>query len=186
MLAGWTIENVPIESLDVGGWLRGLSFAALAIAGPIAGAAAMALSIGPPAFARIIGPKPDRVRDPLALTLGVLLMALTVLAVQSALALSFDPRYRDFPFAPLTAAALPFLLLSFVASAAGARPRGNGRGCGAGAVRGLHRLERDARQLAGAVVCRGACPGRVQLASGTGRARLRISSATASADSAVL
>ena len=50
-------------------------------------------------------------------------MALTVLAVQSALALSFDPRYRDFPFAPLTAAALPFLLLSFVAgrSAAGAR-----------------------------------------------------------------
>ena len=44
-------------------------------------------------------------------------MVLTVLAVQSALALSFDPRYRDFPFAPLTAAALPFLLLSFVAAA---------------------------------------------------------------------
>ena len=39
---------------------------------------------------------------------------LTVLAMQSALALSFDPRYRDFPFAPLTAAALPFLLLSFL------------------------------------------------------------------------
>ena len=127
-------------------------------------------------------------RDPLALTLGVLLIVLTVLAVQSALALSFDPRYRDFPFAPLTAAALPFLLLSFRrAAAAGARSRcGNGRGCGAGAVRGLHRLERDARQLAGAVVCRGAGAARGQLASGTGRARLRISSATASADSAVL
>jgi len=49
---------------------------------------------------------------------------LTVLAVQSALALSFNPRYRDFPFAPLTAAALPFLLLSFVAApAGGARSR---------------------------------------------------------------
>jgi glucan 1,3-beta-glucosidase len=115
VLAGWTIENVLIESFDIGGWLRNLSFAALAIAAPIVGAAAMALSIGPPAFARVIGPKPDRVRDPLALTLGVLLMALTVLAVQSALGLSFDPRYRDFPFAPLTAAALPFVLLSFVA-----------------------------------------------------------------------
>ena len=148
----------------------------------------MAVSVGPPAFARIIGPKSDRARDPLALTLGVLLIVLTVLAVQSALALSFDPRYRDFPFAPLTAAALPFLLLSLLARpAAGARPlRRNGRGCGARAVRGLHRLERDARQLAGAVVCRGACSGRGQLASGTGRARLRISSAMASADSAVL
>ena len=62
-------------------------------------------------------------RDPLALTLGVLLMVLTVLAVQSALALSFDPRYRDFPFAPLTAAALPFLLLSFVAAPGPARAR---------------------------------------------------------------
>jgi glucan 1,3-beta-glucosidase len=50
----------------------------------------------------------------LALTLGLLLMALTVLALQAALALSFDPRYRDFPFAPLTAAVLPFALLTFV------------------------------------------------------------------------
>jgi len=124
VLAGWTVENVPIESLDIGGWVRSLSFAALAMAAPIMGAAAMVLPIGPPAFAGIIGPKSDRVRDPLALTLGVLLIALTVLAVQSALALSFDPRYRDFPFAPLTAAALPFLLLSFVAApVAGARAR---------------------------------------------------------------
>ena len=124
VLAGWTIETVPIESLDIGGWVRSLSFAALASAAPIAGAAAMVLSIGPPAFARIVGPKSDRARDPLELTLGILLIVLTVLAVQSALALSFDPRYRDFPFAPLTAAALPFLLLSFVAAPlAGARPR---------------------------------------------------------------
>ncbi len=43
VLAGWTVENVPIESLGIGGWLRWLSFAALAIAAPIAGAAAMAV-----------------------------------------------------------------------------------------------------------------------------------------------
>jgi exo-beta-1,3-glucanase (GH17 family) len=117
ILAGWTIANVPIESLGIGGWLRNLSLAALALAAPIAGAAAMALSTDRPTFARIIGPKPDRVRDPLAQVLGLLLMALTVLAIQSALALSFDPRYRDFPFAPLTAAAWPFALLTFAVSA---------------------------------------------------------------------
>ena len=51
-------------------------------------------------------------------------MALTVLAVQSALALSFDPRYRDFPFAPLTAAALPFAAAQFRRGARrGARAR---------------------------------------------------------------
>jgi hypothetical protein len=124
VLAGWTIENVPIESLDIGGWVRSLAFAALAIAAPIAGAAAMVLPVGPPAFASIIGPKSERVRDSLPLTLGILLIVLAVLAVQSALALSFNPRYRDFPFAPMTAAVLPFVLLSVVApSAAGARPR---------------------------------------------------------------
>jgi len=48
---------VPIESLDIGGWLRSLAFAALAIAAPIVGAAAMVLPTGPPAFAGIIGPK---------------------------------------------------------------------------------------------------------------------------------
>jgi exo-beta-1,3-glucanase (GH17 family) len=105
-LVGWTIENMPIESFDVGGWLRNLSFAGLAIATPIAS---------------VIGPRPLRVRDPLLLALGALSIALTVLAIQAGLALSFDPRYRDFPFAPLTAAAWPLLLLSLARRPAGFR-----------------------------------------------------------------
>jgi glucan 1,3-beta-glucosidase len=116
VLAGWTVENVPLESFGIGGWLRSLALAALAIAAPIAGAAGLAGSVPPPSFAAVLGRKADRVRDPLALTLGFLLIALAVLAVQSALPLAFDPRYRDFPFAPLTMAALPFALL----------PRGRG------------------------------------------------------------
>jgi exo-beta-1,3-glucanase (GH17 family) len=115
LLAGWTVENVWIESLGVGGWLRSLAFAGLAIAAPVAGAAALARPIGAPAFAQVIGPRADRVHDRLSLALGLLLLALTVLAMQAALALAFDPRYRDFPFAPLTAAALPFALLRLVA-----------------------------------------------------------------------
>jgi glucan 1,3-beta-glucosidase len=119
VLAGWTVENVPLESFGIGGWLRSLALAALAIAAPIAGAAGLSGSVTPPAFAAILAHKADRVRDPLAFLLGFLLIALAVLAVQSALPLSFDPRYRDFPFAPLTMAALPFALLP---RGAGSRP----------------------------------------------------------------
>jgi glucan 1,3-beta-glucosidase len=111
VLIGWTVENLPIESLGAGDWLRGFLFTALAVAAPIAGAVALTKNVDAPVFAKVIGRKSDRAGDPLALMLGALLMLLTVLAVQSALALSFDPRYRDFPFAPLTAAALPFALL---------------------------------------------------------------------------
>jgi glucan 1,3-beta-glucosidase len=39
-------------------------------------------------------------------------MLLSILAVQAALGLVLDPRYRDFPFAPLTGAAVPFALLA--------------------------------------------------------------------------
>jgi exo-beta-1,3-glucanase (GH17 family) len=115
VLAGWTVENVPIESLGFGGWLQALSFATLSVAVPIVSAAAIAQQMATPSFVKLVGPKLERATDALALTLGILLLALTVLAVQSALSLAFDPRYRDFPFAPLTAAALPFLLMGFLA-----------------------------------------------------------------------
>jgi glucan 1,3-beta-glucosidase len=111
ILAGWTVDNIPLQSFSAGGWFRSMAFAALAIAAPIAGAAGLARATAPPSFDAVLGRRADRVRDPLTLTLGILLIALAVLAVQSALPLSFDPRYRDFPFAPLTAAALPFVLL---------------------------------------------------------------------------
>jgi glucan 1,3-beta-glucosidase len=123
VFAGWTIENVPLESLGAGAWLRSLAFAALAIGAPVAGAAALAISRQVPAFSLVIGSRTSRTHDGLALTLGLLLIALTVLAVQSALALSFDPRYRDFPFAPMTAAVVPFVLLSLLTPCLpGARP----------------------------------------------------------------
>lgn len=120
---GWTVENIPIESLGVWAWIRSLAFAAVAIGAPVVGAASLATSRHVPAFSQVIGPRSQRVRGVLTVTLGLLLVALTVLAVQSALALSFDPRYRDFPFAPMTGAVVPFLLVSLVAPrTAGIRP----------------------------------------------------------------
>jgi glucan 1,3-beta-glucosidase len=113
-LIGWTIENVPIESLGVGGWVRSLAFTIIAIAAPIVCAQALALNIAIPGFAQVLGPASDRARGGLERWLGWLLLAITVLSVQSALALVFDPRYRDFPFAPLSGAAVPFLLTALV------------------------------------------------------------------------
>jgi peptidoglycan/LPS O-acetylase OafA/YrhL len=65
-----------------------------------------------PSFAAVLGREPERPRRPLVLVLGALLIGLAVLAMQAALGLDFDPRYRDFPFAPLTGGAFPLLLVS--------------------------------------------------------------------------
>jgi glucan 1,3-beta-glucosidase len=62
-----------------------------------------------PAFAQMLKWKIERRFD---FTTGLLLMALAVLAVQAALGLVFDPRYRDFPFAPFIGAVVPFLFLA--------------------------------------------------------------------------
>jgi glucan 1,3-beta-glucosidase len=111
-LIGWTIERVPIESLTAGDWARSLAWAAVALLAPVVGAAAVASNAPIPSFAAVLGRRAERPRELIALSLGFLLVILTVLALQAALGLVFDPRYRDFPFAPLTGAVVPFLLLS--------------------------------------------------------------------------
>jgi glucan 1,3-beta-glucosidase len=111
-LVGWTIENVPIESLTRGDWLRALAWATVAVLAPLACAAAAASGAAVPSFAAMLGPRADRPGGALTLLLGTLLIAVAVLAMQAALGLDFDPRYRDFPFAPLTGAAFPFLALA--------------------------------------------------------------------------
>jgi glucan 1,3-beta-glucosidase len=114
MLIGWTVEDVAIESLGIGGWSKSLIMAALAILAPIAGAAALTRRVGLPSFAKVLGRRADRPRDPLAFWLGIILAAACVVALEAALGLVFDPRYRDFPFAPLSATAVPFLLLTLI------------------------------------------------------------------------
>ena len=52
--------------------------------------------------------EPPRRLIPLAL--GLILLVTVVLSAQAALAMVFDGRYRDFPFAPLTGAAVPLLM----------------------------------------------------------------------------
>ena len=113
-LIGLSVANLPIESLYVSGWVRSLAFFAVAVLSPLALSVAVMRGVVLPRFSRVIGPVDGRARDRLTLLVGVILMATMLLALIVALGLVFDPRYRDFPFAPLTAAVVPLLLHSLV------------------------------------------------------------------------
>ena len=54
--------------------------------------------------------------------LGLTLVVTTLIAAETALGFVFDPRYRDFPFASLTMAVVPFALLSMNRPVTGVRP----------------------------------------------------------------
>jgi exo-beta-1,3-glucanase (GH17 family) len=110
IMIGWAIASIPLESLTLGDWMRSLAWVAVAIAAPVLCAMAVAAGVEVPSFARVLGRRADRAEGWLAISLGLVLVALTLLAVQAALGLVFDPRYRDFPFPALIAAAIPFLV----------------------------------------------------------------------------
>jgi glucan 1,3-beta-glucosidase len=110
-LIGWTIRLVPIESLSAIDWIRSCCWVAVAFAAPIAGAIAIMKEMGVPTFESILGRRAGRLHDPIGLALGLSLIVLVVLAIQAALGLVFNPRYRDFPFAALTGAVAPFVLM---------------------------------------------------------------------------
>jgi glucan 1,3-beta-glucosidase len=132
--APWAFENVVIESLGPGGWMRGAAFAAVALAAPVVAAMTLAANERLPAFARVLGGPPAPYPHPLAgegregafvaRASGLVLVATTVLALQTALGLVFDPRYRDFTDAELSAAVVPFAIAAALgAGRAGARGR---------------------------------------------------------------
>jgi exo-beta-1,3-glucanase (GH17 family) len=113
-LVGWTAANMPLESLGLGGWLSSLAWALAALLLPILAASALASGSSLPTFEQIIGRRVpgEQACERLEQVIGALLMLLAILAVSSALGLVFDPRYRDFPFAPLLGAASPLLFLA--------------------------------------------------------------------------
>ncbi|MCC6776172.1 MAG: beta-(1-6) glucans synthase [Hyphomicrobiales bacterium] len=111
-LIGWTVANVPLESLTRGDWVRSLGWVLAAALAPVAAAAAIARGVRAPRLGSVLGRGKERPQSWLELVLGATLVLLALLAVQAALGLVFDPRYRDFPFAPLTGAAVPFALLA--------------------------------------------------------------------------
>jgi exo-beta-1,3-glucanase (GH17 family) len=120
VLIGWAIANVPLESLGVGGWVHSLAMLAVALVAPVAGAAALMRNIPVPAFSDVLGYRKHRCAS-LGFALGASWVVLCAIATEVALGLAFDPRYRDFPFAPLGAGAAPFVILTLLGAGGGRR-----------------------------------------------------------------
>jgi exo-beta-1,3-glucanase (GH17 family) len=112
--APWAVANATTESLGAGGWFRGVAFIAVSLGAPVAVAMTLARGVAIPPFARVLGRTAQRPGSGLAIAAGAILVAVTVLALQTSLGLVFDPRYRDFTFAPLTASVIPYAVASMV------------------------------------------------------------------------
>jgi exo-beta-1,3-glucanase (GH17 family) len=134
---GWAVALAPVESLGLGGWLRSVTMLALAFLAPVAASAAVTSGRSVPGFAAVLAYADQRERDRLTLALGLMLVVLAVIAVQVALGLVFDPRYKDFPFAPLTAATAPFLALTLLRGGQQLGGRWFGRAAAETAIGGL-------------------------------------------------
>jgi exo-beta-1,3-glucanase (GH17 family) len=110
LLIGWAVENVGLESLGVGLWVRSLTLVAAAILTPIVASAAVTTQKRMPPLSAVLSVATLRKSDRLTAALGLMLVVAIVLSLQVALGLVFDPRYKDFPFAPLTAAVVPLFV----------------------------------------------------------------------------
>ena len=64
-----------------------------------------------PTFLELLGPREGRTGSVLTVLLGLALVVTTLIGAETALGFAFDPRYRDFPFAALTMAVVPFAAL---------------------------------------------------------------------------
>jgi exo-beta-1,3-glucanase (GH17 family) len=110
VMAPWALEDVIIESFGAGGWIRGAALAAAALVAPVVASMTLATNERVPIFAAVLGRVGERPPAAIARVSGLVLVATTVLAIQAALGLVFDPRYRDFTDAQLSAAAVPFAI----------------------------------------------------------------------------
>jgi glucan 1,3-beta-glucosidase len=99
------------ESYGVGGWLQWGLLLAAAMAAPLLVANALMSGRALPTFLELLGPREGRTGSVLTTALGLALIVTTVIAAETAIGFTFDPRYRDFPYAALTMAVLPFSML---------------------------------------------------------------------------
>jgi glucan 1,3-beta-glucosidase len=113
-LGGLAIDKMLLESFGTAGWIRGGAWLAVALIAPLMTANAAMAGRPLPTFLEILGPREWRTPLRIHRLLGLVLIVLVVLAAESALGFVFDPRYRDFPFAALTMAAVPFFALMAV------------------------------------------------------------------------
>jgi hypothetical protein len=123
ILLGIAADKMYYESYGFGGWLGWGALLAAGIASPLLCTNALMSGRSLPTFLELLGPREARTRSALPILLGLVLAVTSLVAAQTALGFVFDPRYKDFPFASLTMAVVPFATLMLLnRPKAGARP----------------------------------------------------------------
>ncbi|MGH6679552.1 MAG: beta-(1-6) glucans synthase, partial [Bradyrhizobium sp.] len=122
VLLGVAADKMYYESYGFGGWLQRGALLAAGVVAPLLCANALMSGRPLPTFLGLLGPRGDKRRPLLALLLGAALVVSALIGSETALGLVFDPRYRDFPFAALTMAVVPFATLLLNRPQQGERP----------------------------------------------------------------
>jgi exo-beta-1,3-glucanase (GH17 family) len=114
ILLGIAADKMFYESYGVGGWLQWGALLAAAIASPLLCTNAAMSGRSLPTFLELLGPREFRSGSFFTTLLAITLAVTTLIAAETALGFTFDPRYRDFPFASLTMAVVPFACLMLI------------------------------------------------------------------------
>jgi exo-beta-1,3-glucanase (GH17 family) len=113
-LFGVAVQKMFYESYGIGGWVLWGSLLVASTVAPLVSANAMMSGRALPTFLELLGPKVYRTRSALTIILGLALTVTVVIGAATALGFVFDQRYKDFPYASLTMAAVPFVSLTLL------------------------------------------------------------------------
>jgi glucan 1,3-beta-glucosidase len=123
ILVGIAADKMFFESYGIGGWLQWGALLAAAIVASIFGANAIISGRPLPTFLDLFGPRREGERLAASMRLlGLSQVATALIASETALGFVFDPRYKDFPYASLTMAVVPFAGLLLNRPQTGRRP----------------------------------------------------------------
>jgi exo-beta-1,3-glucanase (GH17 family) len=111
ILFGVAADKMFYESYGFGGWFGWGALLAAAIASPLLCTNALMSGRALPTFLELLGPREERSQGVPTMMLGAVLLVTVLIGTETALGFVFDPRYRDFPFAALTMAVVPFSTL---------------------------------------------------------------------------
>jgi exo-beta-1,3-glucanase (GH17 family) len=123
ILFGVAADKLFYESYGFGGWLQWSALLAAGLVSPVLSANAVVSGRTLPTFLDLLGPKGDSAGlAPSMRCLAIALVVAVLIGSETALGFVFDPRYRDFPYAALTMAVVPFATLLLNRPQVGRRP----------------------------------------------------------------
>jgi exo-beta-1,3-glucanase (GH17 family) len=123
ILFGVAADKMFYESFGFGGWLKWGVLLAAGVLSSTLSANAVVSGRPLPTFLDMFGPRGQGTSLSLSMfCLGACLVAAALIGSETALGFVFDPRYRDFPYAALTMAVVPFACLMLNRPQEGRRP----------------------------------------------------------------